>query len=108
MTRDERPALASVIGDAAEQLVYRYAATDRVAFYRQLGQPLVVWTDRFTRSGVTFDPSDVAPLVELTVANELDVLEHLDVAPSEALRELFTRARPAMSTAAWTDLSRVL
>jgi hypothetical protein len=108
LTRDERPLLVDVIGEAAETIVYRYAATDRLPFYRQLGQPLVVWTDRFTRSGITFDPTDVAPLVELTVANELDVLEHLEVPPNEALRDLFARARPAMSTRAWADVTRTL
>ena len=108
LTLDERPLLESVIGADAEELVYRYGATDRVPFYRQLGQPLVVWTDRFTRSGITLDPADVAPLVELTVANELDVLEHLDVAPNDALRDLLTRARPVMSVAAWADITRTL
>jgi hypothetical protein len=104
----ERQLLEAAIGPDAEELVYRYGATDRVPFYRQLGQPLVVWTDRFTNSGLTFDPADVAPLVELTVANELDVLEHLDVTPSDALRDLFTRARPAMSAGAWADVTRTL
>jgi hypothetical protein len=108
MTRDERPLLTGIIGPAAETVVYRYAATDRVPFYRQLGQPLVVWTDRFTRSGITLDPVDVAPLVELTVANELDVLAHLGVTPNDALRDLLTRARPAMSAGAWADVTRLL
>lgn len=105
---EERGLLRQAIGAEAEQLVYRYAATDRVPFFRQLGQPLVVWTDRFTRSGVTLDPVDVAPLVELTVANELDVLEHLDVAPNEALRDLLTRARGALSAGAWADVQTLL
>jgi hypothetical protein len=108
LTRDERPLLTEAIGAAAEMLAYRYAATDRVPLYRQLGQPLVVWTDRFTRSGITLDPADVAPLVELTVANELDVLEHLGVAANDALREMFTRARPVMSAGAWADVERAL
>ena len=108
LTLDERPLLVSVIGAEAEQLVYRYGATDRVPFYRQLGQPLVVWTDRFTQGGLTLDPPEVASLVELTVANELDVLEHLGVAATAALLELLSRARPAMSAAAWADVTRSL
>lgn len=108
LTLDERPLLVSLIGPGAEELVYRYAATDRVPFFRQLGQPLVVWTDRFTKRGVTLDPPDVAPLVELTVANELDILEHLAVEPSGTLRALLTRARPHMSEAAWADVTRSL
>lgn len=107
----DRPLLSSVVGAPVEDLVYRYAATDRVPFYRQLGQPLVVWTDRFTRSSVTLDPADVAPLVELTVANELDVVAHAPEVRAEygeSLRSLFGRARPVMSDAAWADVVSVL
>ena len=111
LTVDERPLLRDVIGTAAEELVYRYGATDRRPFYRQLGQGMVVWTDRFTGSSVTLDPPDVAPLVELTVANELDVVEHapdLREEYGEALLALFTRARPAISDAAWADVEQTL
>ncbi len=105
---DERALLAQTIGTVAEDLVYRYAATDRQPFFRQLGQPLVVWTDRFTGASVTLDPPDVAPLVELTVANELDVMANSDTAASPALVDLLTRARPTMSAKAWADVARTL
>lgn len=111
LTLDERPLLVEAIGPGAEMIVYRYAATDRTAFYRQLGQPLVVWSDRFTKAGVTLDPPEVQVILDLTVANELDVLEHSDEIREqygEALRALFTRARPAMSEAAWADVVQTL
>jgi hypothetical protein len=111
LTVDERPLLREAIGDAAEELVYRYAATDRRPFYRQLGQSLVVWTDRFTGASLTLDPSDVLPLVDLTVANELDVVEHAPAVREEygpSLLALFTRARAGMSPAAWADVARTL
>lgn len=108
LTLDERDLLRNTIGAEAEELVYRYGATDRVPFFRQLGQPLVVWTDRFTAANLTLDPADVAPLVELTVANELDVMEHLDAEPTPALRDLLTRARGVMSAQAWADTRRTL
>ncbi len=107
----ERDLLRDVIGAPVEDLVYRYAATDRRPFYRQLDQPLVVWTDRFTGASVTLDRADVVPLVDLTVANELDVVEHAPDVRAEygdALRELFTRARPVMSDAAWADVEATL
>ena len=108
---DERALLVEAIGTDAEALVYRYGATDRRPFYRQLDQGLVVWTDRFTGHSITLDPPDVAPLVTLTVANELDVIEQ-----SEQLREqygtslatLFHRARPVLPDAAWADVVQTL
>lgn len=111
LTLDERPQLRAVIGEQAEELVYRYAATDRVPFYNQLDQRLIVWTDRFTRSSVTFDPADAAPLVELTVANELDVVEQSEQIRTlygQPLLALFTRARRLMSEQAWADVTRTL
>ncbi|MCU1594722.1 MAG: hypothetical protein JWO12_2114 [Frankiales bacterium] len=111
LTLDERPVLRDAIGVEAEELVYLYAASDRVPFYRQLGQPLLVWTDRFTRSSVTKDPAEIAPLIELTVANELDVVEHAPDVRAEygaSLLALFTRARGVMSAAAWADVERTL
>ena len=111
LTLEERPLLREATHQDVEELVYRYAATDRLPFYRQLDQDLVVWTDRFTNRSVTFDPADVAPLVELTVANELDVVAHSEQVRQRytpALRDLFTRARPRMSPAAWDDVTRTL
>jgi len=107
----ERPLLSAAVGPEAEELVYRYGATERTPFYPQLDQRLVVWTDRFTGTSVTLDPADVAPLVELTVANELDVVEQspeIRAQYGDALRALFDRARGVMSDAAWADVVSVL
>ncbi len=108
---DERSVLRDVIGAGAEELVYRYGATTRSSFYRQLDQPLVVWTDRFTQTSVTLDAIDVAPLVELTVANELDVVLFAESLPEgyrESLLALLTRARGLMSDLASADVVAVL
>lgn len=108
---DERRVLREVVGEPAEDLVYRYGATTRAPFYRQLDQPLVVWTDRFTGSSLTLDPAEVAPLVELTVANELDVVLFADAVPDgyvPSLLALFRRARLLMSDLAWADVERTL
>ena len=104
---EERDLLRSVVGEYAEDLVYRYAATTRAPFYRQLDQSLIVWTDRFTQTSITFDASELRPLVELTVANELDVFLFADSVPDSyaaSLLALFTRARTVMSEAAWADV----
>lgn len=107
----EREVLRSAIGSAAEDLVYRYAATDRRPFYRQLDQPLLVWTDRFSGASLTLDPPEVSTLMELTVANELDVVEHAPDVRAEyaaSLLALFTRGRGLLSAAAWADVQHVL
>ena len=105
---DERELLREAVGAEAEEIVYRYAATVRGPFYRQLGQPLVVWTDRFTGASVTLDPPDVAPLVEITVANEVDTVLSSGEAPDPGMRAVLARARGVMSDAAWADVVAVL
>ena len=57
------------------------------------------------------DPVDVAPLVELTVANELDVVLFAESLPhgyAGSLLALLSRARGLMSSAAWTNVQRIL
>jgi len=108
---NERALLVEAIGTQAEALVYRYGATDRRAFYRQLDQRLVVWTDRFTGRSVTLDPPDVAPLMTLTVANELDVIEQSEQLREQygtSLADLFIRARAVLPDGAWADVVQTL
>jgi hypothetical protein len=70
----ERPALAALIGNEAEALVYFYASCDRDFFYPQLesgiGSSEPSFRDRFT--GDCFTPARhlVTQFVDLTYANE--------------------------------------
>ncbi|HEU5109766.1 MAG TPA: hypothetical protein VFT95_14585, partial [Micromonosporaceae bacterium] len=82
----------SLIGEEAEEIVYRYGACDRDFSYPRLagsGPPQL--RDRFT-GAVTEPPvRHVRDLVELTFANELDVLAHADelrVAHGDGLHRL--------------------
>lgn len=101
----ERATLADVIGVDAERLVYLYGSCDRDAVYPQLGKPGTVrLRDRFT--GETHEPSepDVRAFVEITAANELDVLAHnaeLAERYGSSLHALFSRAPGRLSAAAW-------
>jgi catechol 2,3-dioxygenase-like lactoylglutathione lyase family enzyme len=101
----DRAVLVDAIGAEAEALVYRYGSCDRDAVYPRFGRPVpLVFTDRF--SGATTVPEDaqVRAFVELTAANELDVLAHnesLFTRYRSGLLDLFTRARPWLSSAAW-------
>ncbi|MGW5369766.1 VOC family protein [Streptomyces sp. NPDC004009] len=104
MGTDERALLAELIGERAEALVHLYASCDRAVVYPRLGNGKpVVFRDRFTGREHTPPPPDVRAFVEITAANELDVLAHdSDLADryGPALHRLFTRSRDLLSAAA--------
>jgi hypothetical protein len=99
----ERAVLAELIGAEAEAIVYLYGACDRAYSYPLLaaGEPSL--RDRFTGSVLDPDPQQVRDFVELTIANELDVLAHNDdlrERHGESLHRLFTACRPYASASA--------
>jgi hypothetical protein len=101
----ERPILSELIGAPAESLVYLYASCDRAVVYPALGQDEPVpFRDRFTGTTDTPPERDIGAFVELTAANELDVIRHSPAMAAEhgqALLRLFTGARGRLSEAAW-------
>jgi hypothetical protein len=101
----ERPVLRELIGARAESLVYLYASCDRAAVYPALARPgPVPFRDRFTGATRTPPERDVRMFLELTAANELDVIRRNAVMAAEhgpALLWLFAAARPRLSAAAW-------
>jgi hypothetical protein len=82
----ERPRVADLIGTEAEEIVYLYGSCERARVYRQLSAEAtgdvtgaaITFPDRFTGSTHTPSPQQVRDFVELTYANELDVLAHND------------------------------
>lgn len=73
---DERTLLAKTIGSEAEQLVYLYASCDREQLYPQLAGPAVDFTDRFTGTRHVPPTPALRAFVEITAANELDVVRY--------------------------------
>jgi hypothetical protein len=106
----ERPVLSQLIGPRAEALVYLYGSCDRVTVYPALGQPgPVPFRDRFTGTTSTPPEPDIRAFLELTAANELDVIRHSPAMAAEygpALLSLFAAARLRLSAAAWQAWSR--
>ncbi|MFF9819726.1 VOC family protein [Streptomyces sp. NPDC014006] len=101
----ERDVLTELIGDRAEALVYLYASCDRAAVYPRLvaGRP-VVFRDRFTSREHTPAEADARAILEITAANELDVLAHnagLAERHGPAVYRLFVRSRDLLSAPAW-------
>jgi hypothetical protein len=103
-----RGELRELVGERAEALVYLYGSLDRAVVYPRLGGPApVVVRDRFT--GREHEPAaaDLRAVVEITAANELDVLAHdaeLAARHEVGLRRLFERSRDLLSAparAAW-------
>lgn len=108
----ERGVLTELIGGRPEGLVHLYASCDRDVVYPRLGgaQP-VVFRDRFTGREHTPHDADVRAFLEITVANELDVLAHnADVAEryGPSLYGLFARSRHMLSPAAWEACAQQL
>ncbi|MFD8224673.1 DUF6817 domain-containing protein [Streptomyces massasporeus] len=108
---DRRGELAAAIGGEAEALVYLYASCDRRATYPTLADADGPFRDRFT--GLSHIPEAQArrDFAELSAANETD-LARLDPAFRDRwgpeLLSLFTRIRPLLSQAAWSDCQEVL
>ncbi|WP_432187368.1 DUF6817 domain-containing protein [Streptomyces sp. Tue6028] len=108
----ERATLAEVIGDRAEALVHLYGSCDRGTVYPRIdpGRP-VAFRDRFTGREHTVDDADLRAFLEITAANELDVLAHNEELAERygpALYRLFDGAGPLLSTAARDACARQL
>jgi uncharacterized protein DUF6817 len=106
----ERPVLEAVIGPEAEQLVYCYGACDRETTWRDLAEHRTV-TDRFTGTSEELSTADLRDFVDLTIVNELDVLDHApDLAPKlhQFLQEQLPRWQSLASPAVLTDANRVV
>jgi hypothetical protein len=100
-----RARLVELIGTEAEAVVYAYGSLDRGYTYPLLaaGAPVRL-RDRFTGTELEPSPQLLRDLVELTFANELDVLAHneeLLAKYGDGLRRLFTACRPYASDAAY-------
>lgn len=70
----DRPAIQSVIGKKVEALVYLYAACDRDFFYPTIGTGREIYRDRFTAIKYELNKETLATLLELTLANELEIV----------------------------------
>lgn len=100
-----------VVGSEAESSIYLYASADRGFIYPQIGTANpVAMRDRFTGMARELSETELRDYMELTAANELDVITHsADIAARYAseLEELMRRAGYLLSSeasAAWREL----
>jgi hypothetical protein len=108
----ERPFLAEIIGERAEAWVYLYASCDRRVAYPNLKGPgPLLFRDRFTGSSFEVAEPDAQVFVELTAANELDlILANPQLAGqwAPALFDLLRGAKRRLSEPAWRCCTETL
>ena len=101
----DREDLVRLIGGRAEALVYFYASCDRAHVYPQIGVSTSVrFRDRFNGTSFVPDESLFASFMELTFANELDILgkDHRLVEQTRPhFGPLFSRSRALVSRQAF-------
>ncbi|WFE43558.1 DUF6817 domain-containing protein [Verrucosispora sp. WMMD1129] len=106
----DRATLRNLIGDDAEALVYLYGACDRRRTWRQLAETGVV-VNRFTSQTWHLEPEQRQPFVDLSIVNELDVVEQ-DAATAdrygEYFRSLFAAWAPIASPGVSGEARRLL
>jgi hypothetical protein len=110
LDRADRAVLRDLVGADAEELVYLYGACDRERSWRKLAQTGQVF-DRFAHQVRTPDAAQLRSLVDLSIVNELDVIEQ-DPAVADRhgtyFRDLFASWAPLASEEVIRDAQRVL
>jgi hypothetical protein len=108
--RADRSVLRDLIGEDAEVIVYLYGACDRGRTWPRLADTGEV-CNRFTGEVETPDAARLRTFVDLTVANELDIVEQ-DRAVAETygayFRTLFTAWAPIASPQTMDDVQRII
>lgn len=100
----QRATLAEIVGVEAEALVHLYASCDRDVVYPRLERDRPVrFRDRFTGGERLLARADAHALMEITAANELDVVAHSEEIAARhgtELHRFFDRAADLLSPAA--------
>lgn len=72
-SESDRADIEKIIGKDAENLVYLYGACDRDYFYPQIGSNRPIYRDRFNQSESILPINVIKDLLEITIANELQM-----------------------------------
>jgi hypothetical protein len=106
----ERAVLRDLVGERAEALIYLYGACDRSRSWRTLATTRQVW-DRFTGVAEDLGQDQVRPFTDLTIVNELDVVERdpgIAERHGDQLRALFESWAPLASAPVLAESRRIL
>jgi hypothetical protein len=106
----DRVTIRALVGTRAEALIFLYGGCDRARSWRRLADTGEV-VNRFTGQVETLDPAQLRPFVDLTIVNELDVIEQDPAVAAEHgpyLRNLFASWAPVASPQVTSDARQVL
>lgn len=106
-----RPAIAALIGQEAEQIAYHFGACDRDKFYPQIGTAeAILFPNRFAGANEKIAPQMLNDILELVLANELEIVSN-DPDFLEQHRawfvELFERLAPFVSDAGFQTYRQI-
>lgn len=105
-----RAELRALIGDEAEEHVYRYGGCDRGRTWRALPSSRLIWS-RFTGHSEAPTPASLRAFADLSIVNELDVYERSPEIAEKAgdyFRSLFPTWAPVASASVLADARDVL
>ena len=106
----DRRELRALVGERAELLVYRYGGCDRGHTWRALARTGLI-RSRFTGAVEAPAPRDLRAFVDLSVVNELDVVEHDAAAAArygDDIRDIVASWAPLASPVVLAEAGRVL
>jgi hypothetical protein len=106
----DRPKIREIIGEESEQLVYLYGACDRDFLYPQIGSPGALYRDRFTGKEQGLLSGTLRDLLEVTMANELEICisgPSIKKKHRHSLIELFDRFQGLVSEKAYNHYKSV-
>lgn len=76
LDHDQRNHVRSMIGDAAEQLVFLFSTTDRDSFFENIGAADILLLNGVNGEFIDVPPETLSALVEIEVANTLEQIPH--------------------------------
>ncbi len=101
VTLDQRDLIIQIIGIEAESIVYHFSACDRHHLYSRIGrEEPVLFLDRFLHKTKKLEHRLLCDLLELTIANELEIARHSKSAKEltkKLFADLITRSEPYVS-----------
>ncbi len=106
----DRATIRELVGARAEALIFLYGGCDRARSWRRLADTGEV-ANRFTDQVETLDPAQLRSFVDLSIVNELDVIEQDPAVAAQHgtyLRTLFAAWAPVASPRINSDAQRVL
>lgn len=107
-----RGGIAEIIGSEAEELAYLYGACNRKVFYPRIGtETQLMFVDRFNTSEYAIEPSQLANMCELVLANELEIASNsaeFRAKHGVALSRLFERMSGLVSEAGFQAYRSIL